>query len=267
MQGRPGQDNQPEKRRSTGRNTSNSTGRQRATSQETGQQRALQGQTGRSRALDEAMASYRDLPPGSTERLRALAESTGHHRALSSRLPDRRRVEGAPQTQRVARPRREQTPPHRLRRRLLIASVIFVVGAIVAFIAGTALFDFIHSLSVSSGAAVTATDFLNALDQQNYGQAYKDLGPAITLHMSPDSFTQQAQSYDRCFGPVTNYTEVPNTATSNDNGMVFHYSVTRSKNTNKPFQIQLTLQQDQTSGIWKISDYGSSLGPGEPICK
>jgi hypothetical protein len=247
MQGRTGQDNQPERRRSAGQGPFNGTGQHRA--------------------IDGAKASYRNLPPGSTERLRALAESTGHHRAMSSRPPERRRIENAPQTPRVARPRREQTPPHRLRRRLLIASGILVLIAIVAFVGGLALFSFLKSVSVSSGAASTATDFLNALNQQNYTQAYNDLGPAITLHVAPDHFTQQAQSYDRCFGPVTNYTEIPNSATaSNTNSMTFHYSVTR-KNASKPFQLQLTLQQDQTTGTWKISDYGNTLGPGAPTCK
>lgn len=247
MQGRTGQDNQPEGRRSTGRDPSKGTGQYRA--------------------IDRAKASYGDLPPGSTERLRALAESTGHHRAVPRRPLERGRIENAPQTPRVARPRREQTPPHKLRRRLLIASGIFVLIAIVAFVGGLALFSFLNSVSVSSGAASTSTDFLSALNQQNYAQAYNDLGPAITLHVAPDHFTQQAQSYDRCFGPVTNYTEIPNSATaSNTNSMVFHYSVTR-KNTSKPFQLQLTLQQDQTTGTWKISDYGNTLGPGEPTCK
>jgi len=247
MQGRTGQDNQPERRRLAGRGPSNSTGQHRA--------------------IDGAKASYRDLPPGSTERLRALAESTGQHRAIPRRPLERRRIENAPQTPRVARPRREQTPPRKLRHRLLIASGIFVIGAIVAYIAGLALFNFLNSISVSSGAATTATDFLNALNQQNYAQAYKDMGPAITLHVAPDHFTQQAQSYDHCFGPVTDYTEIPNSATApNTNSRVFHYSVTR-KNTSKPFQLQLTLQQDPTTGTWKISDYGNTLGPGAPTCK
>ncbi len=247
MQGRTGQDNQPERRRSAGRDPFNGTGQHRA--------------------IDGAKASYRDLPPGSAERLRALAESTGQYRAMPRRPLERRRIENAPQTPRVARPRREQTPTHTLRRRLLIVSGIFVLIAIVAFVGGLALFSFLNSVSVSSGAASTATDFLNALNQQNYTQAYKDLGPAITLHVAPDQFTQQAQSYDRCFGPVTNYTEIPNSATApNTNNMVFHYSVTR-KNASKPFQLQLTLQQDQTSGTWKISDYGNTLGPGAPTCK
>jgi hypothetical protein len=260
MQGRTGQDNQPERRKSGGRDPSDNTGQYRAISQRG-------GQTGRFRAIDEAMASYRNLPPGSTERLRALAESTGQHRAISGRPPERRRLENAPQTPRIARPKREQMPPHKLRRRLLLACGIFVIIAIVAFVGGLALFSFVNSLNVNLGAATTAEDFLNALKQQNYAQAYKDLGPAITLHMSPDLFTQQAQSYDRCFGPVTGYAEIANSATApNLNGRVFRYSVTR-KNTSKPFQLQLTLQQDQTSGTWRISDYGNTLGPGAPTCK
>lgn len=247
MQGRTGQDNQPERRRSAGRDLSNGTGQHRA--------------------IDGTRASYRDLPPGSTERLRALAESTGQHRAIPRRPLERRRIENAPQTPRVARPRRAQTPPRKLRHRLLIASGIFVVVAIVAYIAGLTLFNLLNGLSAGSAAGSTAADFLIALGQQNYDQAYKDLGPAITLHVSPDHFAQQAQSYDHCFGPITHYAEVANSTTaSNTNSMVYHYSVTR-KNTSKPFQLQLALQQDQTTGTWKISDYGNTLGPGAPTCK
>lgn len=268
MQGRRGQDNQPGRRGKGDPGALNGTGRQRDSIQGTDQEHTVSGITGRFRAIDGAMEQYRNLPPGSTERLRALAQSTGHHRTILNRPADMRRLQISLQTPRIARPGREQTTPQKLRRRLLIVSAIFIVGAVLAFGVGIALFNYVNSVNTSAGAAATATDFLNALNHQDYDQAYKDLGPAITLHLSPDNFKQQAQRDDRCFGAITNYTEVPNSATSPDKtSMAFLYTLTRSKDAKKPFQLHLTLQQDQETNTWKISDYGDTLVPGAASCK
>jgi hypothetical protein len=176
------------------------------------------------------------------------------------------RVETPPPKPRVGRPKREQVTPEVRRKRLLILSSAIAVCAIIAFFTTAIFINVSGGLSASSGAASTAVDFLNALNQQNYDQAYKDLGPAITLRMTPDIFRQQAQSYDHCFGPIQNYSEVANSATTNqDNSQSYTYTVTRSKSP-KPFQMRLTLQQDE-NGKWGISDYGNSLGASQPTCK
>lgn len=250
------------------------TGHQRAVPGETGRFRAPSGETGRLRALSGETGHQR-ISPGETARFRAMLSETGRLPALPSmtgedaipqRPPGMPRVEAPPPQQKVARPKREQVTPEVRKRRLIILGSAIVVCAIAAFFVARLAINISNGLSASSGAASTAVDFLNALDSQNYNQAYKDLGPTITLRMTPDIFKQQAQSYDRCFGPVQNYSEVANSATTNqDNSQSYTYSVTRSKSS-QPFQMRVTLQQDQ-SGKWNISDYGNSLGASQPTCK
>lgn len=250
------------------------TGRFRALLGETGQQRAVPGETGRFRAVPGETGNQR-IAPGQTAQFRAMLTETGRLPALPSktgeyaipqRPPGMTRVEAPPQQQRVARPKSEQVTPELRKRRLIMLGSAIVVCAIFAFFATRIVISVSGGLSASSGAASTAVDFLNALDSQNYNQAYKDLGPTITLRLTPDIFRQQAQSYDHCFGPVQNYSEVANSATTNQDGsQSYTYAITRSKSP-KPFQMRLTLQQDQT-GKWNISDYGNSLGASQPTCK
>jgi hypothetical protein len=250
------------------------TGRFRALLGETGQQRAIPGETGHFRAL-AGETGHQRIPPGETARFREMLSETGRMPALPGktgeyaipqRPPGMPRVETPPPKSRVARPKREQVTPEVRKRRLFILASAIVVCAVVAFFATRIAFNISSGLNASSGAASTAVDFLNALDSQNYNQAYKDLGPTITLRLTPDIFKQQAQSYDHCFGPVQNYSEVTNSATTNqDNSQSYTYSIMRSKSP-KPFQLHLTLQQDQ-NGKWNISDYGNSLGASQPTCK
>jgi hypothetical protein len=249
------------------------TGRFRALLNETGQQRAVPGETGRFR-VSSGETGYQRITPGETARFRAMLTETGRMPALPGksgeyaippRPPGMPRVETPPPKPRVSRPQREQATPEMRKKRLLILACAIAVCAIVVFFATAVFVNVSNGLSASSGAASTTIDFLNALAQQNYNEAYKDLGPAITLRMSPDIFKQQAQSYDRCFGPIQKYSEVANSATTNqDNSQSYTYTVTRSKSA-KPFQMHLTLQQDE-SGKWGISDYGNSLGASQPAC-
>ncbi len=177
------------------------------------------------------------------------------------------RVDQPPPTQRVARPQRETIPPKNFRRRLLILGSIFLVCALMACAIGYSVFNYLNGLAASSGSATTTSGFLNALSTRDYAQAYTFLGAAITISVPQEQFTQQAQSNDHCFGAVTNYTEVADSATTQGNSQSFTYNITRSKSP-KPYQLRLTLQPDQEGSTnWKITSYGSSLGPGQPLCK
>jgi len=192
---------------------------------------------------------------------------TGQHR-VPPRPPGIPRVSQPPPTPRIARPQREEQPPGRLRRRLIILGSVFVICAILAGIVGYVGFNYWGALTASSDAAATANDFLTALSNSNYDQAYKDLGPTITLNTAPDDFKRQAQNDDRCYGTVKNFSEVANSAVVQDNSQSYTYNIVRSKST-KPYQIRLTLQPDKEGAGWKISDFGNDLGPGtpSPSCK
>lgn len=196
----------------------------------------------------------------------APTNGTGKHRSMPQRPPGMARVNiGQPlATPRVARPRRKAPGPVNWRRRLPLLGCLFVVCVALACIIGFAAFNLISASNAASGAAATSADFLQQLSTRNYEQAYDDLGANITVETTPDEFTRTAQRDDTCYGQVTGYTEVPNSAAVQNNTQVYRYNITRSKLT-KPYQLQLTLQQDNY-GDWKVISYGGDLGPKPPIC-
>ncbi|GCF07902.1 NTF2-like N-terminal transpeptidase domain-containing protein [Dictyobacter arantiisoli] len=188
-----------------------------------------------------------------------ISQKTSEQRALPKRPPGMARIDTPPEMQRVPRPTREETQPQKLHKRLLILGGIFIVLAIVASTIGVLL---ANGLNASAGPSTTAVDFLTALDTRDYTQAYKNLGPAITIRLSQDQFTKQAQAVDACYGAVNNYSEVANSAQSQDNSQSYTYNITREKSNKKiPYKLQITLQKDQDDGTWKVSDYGNNLNP------
>ncbi len=191
---------------------------------------------------------------------------TSKQRAIPQRPPGMARLETPPEVPRVPRPQREQTVPGKLRSRLLILCAVLASAAVIAGVVGY----FVGlGLTNSSGPSTVTGDFLLALSNTNYKQAYTDLGPAITISTTQQQFATQAEALDRCYGPVKSYTEVADSATNQDNIQSYTYTITRSK-LSQPYQLHVRLQQSsQPDDLkWKIIDYGSSLGPGQhaPAC-
>jgi hypothetical protein len=125
-----------------------------------------------------------------------------------------------------------------------------------------AIYNLINGINASAGAATAAGNFLTALSSRNYDQAYQYLGPAITLSLQKEQFTQQAQNLDRCYGPIKNYTEVQGSANNQGSSQGYSYTITREKLA-KTYDLRLTFQQDQFDpNTWKVTDYGGDLGPG-----
>jgi len=120
---------------------------------------------------------------------------------------------------------------------------LFLICAILACVGGFVATNVINGLNASSGAANNLVRLSHLALKTRYSQAYKNLGAAITIQLSQDDFTKGAQSDDRCFGPITNYSEVPNSAKQQDNSQAYTYSITRSK-LSKPYQLRLILQQE-----------------------
>ncbi|HET9918736.1 MAG TPA: hypothetical protein VFQ30_02755 [Ktedonobacteraceae bacterium] len=195
----------------------------------------------------------------------APTNGTGKHR-VPQRPPRMSRVDldHPPATPRVARPRREEKRPVNWRRRLLIFGGLFILCGLLACGIGFAAVNLFSASNASAGAATTTADFLQQLKDRNYASAFDDLGANITVQTTQDEFTRTAQRDDTCYGPVTDYTEVPNSATTQNNTQSYSYTVTRSK-LSKPYQLKLTLQQDNY-GDWKIISYGNDLGPKVPTC-
>jgi hypothetical protein len=186
---------------------------------------------------------------------------TGQHRSLPRRPSQMQRVKQPPVTPRVARPLRPQARQTNWRRRFLIWSAVLVVCALLACGISYAAVNFFAASSASAGSAIAATNFLAAVSSKNYHQAYNDLAAPITVQMTEDAFTETARLEDSCDGPITHYSEVANSAVTQNNSQSFTYTVTRSKLTHT-YNLQLTLQQD-SFGNWKVSSYGDNddLGP------
>lgn len=191
-----------------------------------------------------------------TESRLAAIKATSPHRTIPQRPPGMTRLTTPPNTPRVARPQRETVPPNKVRRRIIILGSIFATAAIIACAVGVLLAS---GLLQSSGSAATVTDFFNAVSNRNYEQAYQDLGPAITIRLNQQDFTKQAQDLDQRYGPITDYKEVPNSATTQDTSQSYVFTIKRSKLTTS-YDLRITLQQDPNEG-WKITDYGTNLGP------
>ncbi len=197
-----------------------------------------------------------------------MNNDSGKQRGIPKRPPTMARIDQPPPTPRVARPQRDNRQPASCRRRMITWSIVSVVCVVLAFILGYAAINFFAATNATADAAVTATDFLSSLSSRNYNQAYNDLGPAITIPVTQDDFKQQAQDADRCYGPVTNYSEVANSAVQNNpQSYTYSFNITRSKLPH-PYTLSMTLQQDSTTGHWQISSYGNNndLGPGQPPC-
>lgn len=194
-----------------------------------------------------------------------ITQRTSEFRAIPTRPPTMTRIAVTPEMLRAAprapRPQNEAVPTHELHKRLLIWSCIFGTLAIIACIVGYLLAS---GISNSSGPATVVTDFLDGLNTKDYAQAYRDLGPAVTIRLSPNQFAQQAESQDSCYGPVKDYAQVANsTRTSDDNQTyIYTYTITRTL-LSKPYQMSITLQKDPDDNTWKVADYGTSLGPNQ----
>jgi hypothetical protein len=193
----------------------------------------------------------------------AALNGTSKQRAIPQRPPGMTRVSKPPETPRVARPQHEASPPRSLRRRIIVLSSFFVACTLFACVGGSIGTNYINGLNASSGAAATAAGFLSLLSEQNYTQAYRSLGTAITIKLAEDDFASQAQANDRCYGPITDFAEVPESAVYQDTSQSYAYTITRSKD-KKPYQLRLILTQQQGqdgSSTWKITNYGNDLGP------
>ncbi len=188
-------------------------------------------------------------------RLTAIT-ATGQHRAIPQRPPGMTRLKTPPDTPRIARPQRETVPQIKVRRRIIVLGSVFAIAAIIACTVGILL---ARGMLQSSGPASVINDFFNGISSDNYEQAYQDLGPAITLQLNQQDFIKQAQDLDQQYGPITDYQEVANSATNQDNSQSYTFTITRSK-LKKPYTLHFVLQQDPNE-VWKISNYGTSLGP------
>lgn len=204
---------------------------------------------------------------GASRRIASLNGTGKHPSASPQRPPGTPRLEGSP-TPRITRPKREAPAPRNVRRNLFVLGCVFVVCALFACVLGYAAFSYVNGLNASSGASTTASDFLTSLSgsKPNYDQAYKDLGPGITLQTSAQDFTTQAQVNYRCYGIITDFKEIAGSAKVQGDSQMYSYNISRSK-LQKPYQLTLTLQPDpENANAWKVTKYEDNL-PVSTTCR
>ena len=195
----------------------------------------------------------------------ASLNGTGKHRSPPQRPASMAHVSAPPQIPRVARPKREQ--PRNVRRGLLILGSVILACALLACLFGYIGFNYFNGLGASSGAATTADDFLKSLVNHDYEEAYKDLGGTVTMQLTLEQFQNSAKLDDKCYGSVTNYTEIAGSAVVQGSSQGYSYRITRDKLPNA-YDLRLTLQQDlESSNVWKVTSYGNDLGPAQPTCR
>lgn len=197
----------------------------------------------------------------------ASANGSEKQRAIPQRPPGMTRIKQPPQTPRVSRPQHPNRTSKSWRRRLLVLGVILLACGLLAWGIGYALTNYFVGIGSSAGAANMATDFLLALKDSNYDQAYNDLDAKITISLTKDTFKQMALADDHCYGQVTDFKEEAGSSTSSadNNTQTYAFDVSRSK-MSKTYKLTLTLQKDP-NGDWDITSYGDDLGPATPSCK
>lgn len=219
------------------------------------QERPGQGGKGRDPRDRSSTSAYR------------LSELTGRQPVVPKRPPGMARIDQPPTTPRVARPEREARKPRSWKWWLGCLGGMLVLGIAAAVIVYGATNLFL-AINATGGSGVVASDFLSNLKAANYEQAYSYLDPTLTVETSKADFKQLAQNDDRCYGRVTDYNEVKDSAVSKTVGgvqtMTYTFSLTRSKLT-RPYDLKLTLQKD-AAGDWTIVSYGQDLGPAVPTC-
>jgi hypothetical protein len=190
--------------------------------------------------------------------------STSRYRGAPRRPANMPRVKNPPATPRVSRPQRNQPRGGNCRRRALIWGIVIVICAFVAYFISYGAVKFFSATSATANAAQAATGFLTAVQNQDYHSAYNDLAATITISTPENLFTQQARIDDRCYGPVTSYSEKAGSASVQGNTQSYTYTIKRSK-MSQGYDLQLTLQQDD-QGNWKVSSFGNTndLGPASP---
>jgi hypothetical protein len=197
----------------------------------------------------------------------ASVNGRGKHHTIPQRPPGMIRVDQPPPARRVARPQHQAPTAKNRRRRLFWLGAIFIICGLLACAIGYAAVNLINAANTASGGAAAAADFLAALSSRSYDEAYSDLGAAITVEITPEEFKQQAITNDTCYGPITNYTQVPGSASVDDSTHTqsYTYSITRQK-LKQPYQLRLTLQEDTTTENWAVTSYSNDLGPGLSQC-
>jgi hypothetical protein len=151
-----------------------------------------------------------------------------------------------------------------LKRGLRVVAILLALCALLVCGLGYAVFHLFALPGAppsSAGSAALASDFVQAVSNRNYDQAYNDLGSQVTKQTSRSQFIQDAQCEDSSYGAVTGYKSVG--STSQGNSLQYSYQMTREK-LSQPYQLHLTVQQN-SSGNWQVTDYKGDLSP--PTCR
>jgi serine/threonine protein kinase len=208
-------------------------------------------------------------PPPATNRPSPVTPTADEQAPLPPAIEVQRPVTATPPSLSLSLPKSVPVRKiaHGLRRGVGILLSIVLLGGLLLCGLGFAAFRHFTAQSPASstdrvGATALANDFVQAISNRDYDQAYNDLGPPVTSQTTRTQFNQQDQSEDRCYGDVTGYRG--NGTTSQGKTLSYSYTVIRAK-LHKPYQLRLTLQQN-SSGNWQVTDYNSDVTSVQSTC-
>jgi hypothetical protein len=211
--------------------------------------------TGPDPALRSRPLNHDDLPPGrprlpsAEESREAQFERTERLRALRQDFLDHAQTQIKPQKP----------------RNVWLAVALTGVLLVACILGAVALIQLRPTL-LNNGGQSSATQFMDAMQQKNYAEAYagcaSDVQEAFRDHsgaLNKSDFVQQAQTADQV-GPITSYS--PSGSNSTDaNNQQYTFSVTRKGQ--KPVNVMIGVTKGD-DGSWKVSSIDSALFPTPP---
>ncbi|MDQ6661528.1 MAG: hypothetical protein M3Z24_11245, partial [Chloroflexota bacterium] len=111
----------------------------------------------------------------------------------------------------------------------------------------------------ATGATALSGNFVQAISNRAYSQAYRDLGPSLTQQETLSGFQQKAQGEDNCYGTITSY----KSGSSVVQGKTVQNTYTVKRQKIPTYTLTVTLQQDD--GKWGVTNFTSNAGDGQHL--
>lgn len=149
------------------------------------------------------------------------------------------------------------TYPRPPRNSALLALVMAVSSFLLCAFCGGSTYFGLQLLNQKPSAMDVANGFWTAMEAKDYTTAHDAyISPSLTLQLTVDTFTNQAQQADSQFGPVTSVALV-HQATNSKTSVSLTYAVTRTDSHNAKHLADVTLILLQVRNNWGISDIGT----------
>lgn len=149
------------------------------------------------------------------------------------------------------------TYPRPPRNSALLALVMAVSSFLLCAFCGGSTYFGLQLLNQKPSATEVANSFWTSMEAKDYTTAHDAyISPSLTLQLTMDTFTTQAQQVDAQLGPITAVALVRQVTTSKTS-VSLTYAVTRTNSHNGKHLADVTLILQQVRNNWGISDIGT----------